>query len=195
MTEPFSDVYRRNLWNGVESRSGPGSGPAATARLAAELLLLVDRYEIDSVLDVGCGDAYWQPPLPGYVGIDVAPEAIERARARHPDRIYLEVDPRDLIPQAFDLVVVRDVIQHLSLADGVALLENVRRSGSKLLLASSYCGAENVDIESGVDAYSANLEVEPFALGPPLEIILDGYDYAVAGEIRDPGKVLGLWRL
>lgn len=195
MTEPFSDVYRRNLWNGVESRSGPGSGPVATARLAAELLLLVDRYEIESVLDIGCGDAYWQPPLPGYLGVDVAPEAISIARTRHPDRYYLVDDFRDRIPGAFDLVIVRDVIQHLSLADGVELLENVRRSGSAWLLASTYRNGENVDIESGVDAYSANLETRPFSLGYPIETIPDGYDYAVAGETRDPSKVLGLWRL
>ena len=79
----FEDIYRINAWNGVESKSGPGSGPVATAHVAAAIVELVDELGARSVLDAACGDGYWMPDLPGYTGIDIAPEAIRIAQRRH----------------------------------------------------------------------------------------------------------------
>ncbi len=190
----FADIYRHNRWNGVESRSGPGSGSAATARLREELVTLVQELGVRSVLDAACGDGYWMPDLPGYVGIDVAPEAIRRAQARHPDRRYAVGDVRFLPLPAFDLVISRDAMQHLPLADVTAILAAIRSSGSRWLLASTYVGGQNVDVRAG-QFYCPDLTAEPFALGDPDRLIPDGYDYATPGVIRDPQKFLGLWRL
>lgn len=194
MTEVFSEIYRRNLWNGVESRSGPGSGSAATDLLVPELLALVDELGVRSVLDVACGDGFWMPDLPNYLGIDVAPEAIRLATERHPDRAYRIGDVRDLQLEAFDLVIFRDALQHLSFVDGQAALDAIRATGSTWLLASTYVGGENIDIETG-DCFSPDLEDEPFSLGPPVRLIIDGFTYHDRGTIRDPRKMLGLWRL
>jgi SAM-dependent methyltransferase len=110
----FSDIYRMNAWQGDESLSGPGSGSTATAHLAADIVAMVAELDIRSVLDVACGDGYWMPDLPGYTGIDVAPEAIELARARHPERRYLVGSAATVrLPRA-DLVIFRDALQHLS---------------------------------------------------------------------------------
>ena len=74
-------IYTENIWHGVESLSGPGSGSAATRHVAPAIVSLVERYGITSVLDVGCGDGFWMPDLPGYIGLDVSPVAIERGPA------------------------------------------------------------------------------------------------------------------
>jgi SAM-dependent methyltransferase len=186
----FDRIYRENLWNGVESRSGPGSGPVATRRVALALRSLVDNGEIASVLDVGCGDGYWMPDLPGYVGYDASREAIRMSRRRHPDRRYTNVWPTG----TFDLVICRDVMQHLPLADGVELLARIRATGSRLLLASTYVGGDNIDIAAG-EAYSPDLTAEPFGLPEPDAAIFDGYHYHETPELRDERKHLGLWRL
>jgi SAM-dependent methyltransferase len=186
----FDRIYRENLWNGVESRSGPGSGPVATRRVALALRSLVDNGEIASVLDVGCGDGYWMPDLPGYVGYDASREAIRMSRRRHPDRRYTNVWPTG----TFDLVICRDVMQHLPLADGVELLARIRATGSRLLLASTYVGGDNIDIAPG-EAYSPDLTAEPFGLPEPDAAIFDGYHYHETPELRDERKHLGLWRL
>lgn len=186
----FDRIYRDNLWRGAESRSGPGSGFAATTNIASALVTLVAELAVTSVLDVGCGDGLWMPDLPGYVGIDVSEEALRLARRNHPDRQY---EPWSE-PGRFDLVIVRDAIQHLPLAEGVALLEAVSLSGSAWLLASTYHGGDNIDITSG-DSYSPDLEVAPFSLGQPERVIFDGYTYHDASAVRDPRKHLGLWPL
>lgn len=194
MTGVFDRIYRDNVWNGVESRSGPGSDTAATARVAPAILALVDELGISSVLDVACGDGYWMPPLPGYLGIDVAGEAIARSRRRHPDRDYLVGNVAAIAPRPFDLVIFRDAMQHLPLGDGLAALEAIRASGSRWLLASTYVGGENVDVGVG-DCYSPDLAVAPFSLGPPERLIFDGYRYDDPDAARDPRKHLGLWPL
>lgn len=199
MTSVFSRVYQTNAWNGRESLSGPGSGYAATAHVGPAIVALVAELGVASVLDAACGDGLWMPELPGYVGIDVAPEAIHRARRNHPGRCYLVGDARALtMPPAtllpVDLVILRDAIQHLSFADGIATLNAIRSSGARWLLASTYVGGENVDIVTG-EHYSPDLNAAPFSMGEPLRLIPDGYSYHDPALIRDRRKMLGLWAL
>jgi SAM-dependent methyltransferase len=186
----FDRIYRDNLWNGVESRSGPGSGDAATAHLARNLAVLVQRLDIESVLDVGCGDGRWVPDLPGYLGYDASIEAVRLARQNHPGRQYGNVLP----VRSFDLVICRDAMQHDSLREGARLLAAIRATGSTWLLASTFVGGENVNIQTG-DAYSPDLTAPPFSLGQPDLLIFDGFGYEDADAIRDARKHLGLWRL
>lgn len=190
----FSRIYRANAWNGVESLSGPGSGSAATGPVATALRELVAELGITSVLDAACGDGWWMPDLPGYVGVDVAPEAIRRSRRRHPNRLYRVGDFATMPLPRFDLVIVRDVLQHLSLAHGAAAIDALRRTGSRWLLASTYTGGANVDIADG-DCYAPDLEAAPFDLGPPARRIFDGYAYHEGGGVRDERKHLALWAL
>lgn len=187
----FDQIYRDNLWNGVESLSGPGSGDLATRMIPAELSFITERYRITSVLDVGCGDGYWMPDMPGYVGLDASLIALDLARERHPDREYVETWPEG---RRFDLIIVRDVIQHIPLADGLRVIERVRDSMPRFMLASTYVGGLNINIEIG-DAYSPDLQREPFNLPEPVYWIFDGYHYHETDEPRDPTKYLALWAI
>lgn len=189
----FSDIYRGNRWNGTETRSGPGSSLAPTHRISAAIVALVAELGITSVLDAACGEGFWQPDLPGYLGIDVAPEATEAARRNHPDREYRVADVAGGCPRA-DLVICRDAMQHLSLADGLALLSAIRASGSPWLLASTYVDGENVAVRTG-GFFRPDLEAGPFGMPPALRLYHDGLDYRTGDTLRDRGKMLGLWRL
>jgi 2-polyprenyl-3-methyl-5-hydroxy-6-metoxy-1,4-benzoquinol methylase len=193
----FSRIYQHNEWNGVETRSGPGSHREPTRRVADAIVQLVEQYGITSVLDVGCGEGSWMPDLPGYVGIDVAPEAIEAAKRNHPERKYWLMDwalDGTEMPTYFDLVIVRDVVQHLSVDDALRMFASVLMMKPKYLLASTYVGGQNVDIETG-NAYSPDLTAKPFNMTQPELLIHDGYEYHDGDRLRDPAKMLGLWRL
>lgn len=190
----FSDIYRENRWNGVESRSGPGSGEAATVHLRKAIAELVENLGVRTVLDVGCGDGYWMPDLPGYTGIDVAPEAIRLARKRHPERRYLVGSVSTIKLPRVDLVITRDAMQHMSFRDGLDALARIIESGPGWLLASTYVGGLNEDIVTG-SAYSPDLSAEPFNLGRPVSMIFDGYTYHDADAVRDNRKHLGLWHI
>lgn len=194
MSSVFDRIYERNAWHGRESLSGPGSGTASTTRLVPELLSLVARTGARSVLDAACGDGFWMPDLPGYIGIDLVSAAVERARARRPDRDLRVADiRRDALPAA-DLVILRDALQHLPIADARAALANIARSGSRWLLASTYEGGANVDVADGGD-WCPDLQASPFDLPAPVARIFDGWGWEDPDELRDARKWLGLWPL
>lgn len=187
----FSRIYARNLWHGTESPAGPGSTSVATQALARELPGLMQHYGWRSILDAGCNDSNWMPPLPGYVGVDVVPAAIEKATTIHPDREYLVADiTTDRLPRC-DVVFCRDALQHLSFADGLAALANFRRSGALWIITSTHQKVTNRNIRTGAH-YEINIQEPPFAFLEPEWLIADGtWDSGV----RYPHKAIGLWAL
>lgn len=192
----FEAIYRSNGWQGSESLSGPGSGFVPTEPIVRALELVIWVTGAQSVLNIGCGDDVWSPELPGYLGIDVAPTAIARAQAAHPERSYRVHDARKLdgMPSA-DLAICRDVLQHCSYRDARAIVA-IARSRSRWQLFSTYlhrAGESNHNIRTG-DYYSPDLTAAPFTLAQPELLIFDGWDYGKPGRVRDPSKYLGLWR-
>lgn len=195
MTAPvFDRIYRSNAWHGVESRSGPGSGSASTCRVAGAIVQLVAELGVASVLDAACGDGFWMPDLPGYVGVDVSREAIRLARARRPDREYIVGDVATIALPRRELVFTRDAMQHLSLHDAATALASIRATMPRWLLASTYVGGRNIDVPTG-SYFEPDLTAEPFGLGKPERMIFDGWSWEEPVTVRDPRKHLGLWRL
>ena len=92
---------------------------------------------------------------------------------------------RDELPKA-DVVICREVLFHLSFADGRRLLENVRRSGAIYLLTTSEESTFiNSDIRSG-DYRPLNLRKKPFGLLVPIATIDDGSVMST--------RYMGLWK-
>ncbi len=113
------------------------------------LSALVDLVEIHHgsgpVLEVGCGTGRGYEALmrrlvlrpQGYVGVDVTPAMVERARAHYPEADLREGDVFDLpfADAAFGSVVCADVLQHLpELERPVAEMLRVAREHVFLLL-------------------------------------------------------------
>lgn len=189
--QAFAEIWAQNAWNGTETNAGPGSTLAATRELREQIPRIIADLGVSSVLDAGCADSWWMPELPGYVGVDIIPDAISHASERHPERTYLVADIcSDELPPC-EAVICRDAIQHLSLRDGCAALNNFRRSGAKWLIASTHEGTTNVDVESG-GYYQSNLEAEPFWLTDPIEVLSDG---VWESGVRYPHKRLKVWEL
>ena len=140
-----------------KSASGSGSElGAATAPSARLLKLAISAHGCTSVMDVPCGDANWQfsswemDSLPVYVGLDVVPELIalvKRRFAHHANKAFATWDvTRCALPQIHmggrstpaDLVQVRDLLQHLSLANAKAAVRSVFAHGPRFVLATTY---------------------------------------------------------
>lgn len=163
--------------------------------LRSELPKLIRKFRIGTLLDAGCNEALWMPEDLGceYLGVDIVPGAIVAARHRHPgERFTFEVADivSDDLPSC-DMVLCRDVLQHLSWADGQAALSNFKRTGAHWLVASSHVGDANHDIVTG-DWYPINLQAEPWNFSSPEWRLADG---AWADEEPWPHKILGMWPL
>ena len=64
--------------------------------------------------------------------------------------------------QPFDLVHVRDVIQHMNLSQGVQYMCNVLKSGAKVLITTTFPIGFNVD-SAEWEGYPNDLSSEPFS--------------------------------
>jgi predicted 2-oxoglutarate/Fe(II)-dependent dioxygenase YbiX len=141
-----------------------------TAKLRKELAYLLERYDIKSILDIPCGDFSWMKEVNkdgiDYTGADSNATLIAQNRAAHPGTRFELMDVTHSTLPKVDLVIVRDCLGHFSNANAIKAIENIQRSGSKYLLATSFTklGA-NTDIADG-SWRSIHLMVPPFRLKP-----------------------------
>lgn len=170
LSEVFDRIYQEDRWHGGPSRSGPGSGDQEIAELAPTLAEMIAELGVTSVLDIGCGEGYWMPDLPGYVGIDVSEEALRVARERHPDRDYRHDDGPY---PGVDAAICRTVIQHLSYVSGLSILERVRTANIRYFIATTYPNGHNQDLSDGNEGYWVNMRQPPFSLREPLATLRD----------------------
>jgi len=130
------------------------------------------------------------PDLPGYIGIDIVPEAVQAAAERFPGRTYHVGDICTAELPRCDVIVARDVLAHLSNAEVLKALGNFRRSGPIWLCATTFEGSDNTRDTRAGGYHEYDLEAPPFALGRPWLVIEDGY---WEDELIYPTKYLGVW--
>ncbi|SMO76464.1 class I SAM-dependent methyltransferase [Fodinibius sediminis] len=198
MQETFSEIHHNNHWQGAESVSGEGSSRSQTDKLARKLPELLKDYDIDSMLDLPCGDFSWMKhlalPLTSYIGADIVPELIAENKRRYgsEQRSFVMLDlTADPLP-ATDLLFCRDCLVHFSYADIHKALANIRSHAIGYLLTTTFPSCEsNEDITTG-DWRPLNLQAEPFNLPEPLMIIREDCTEG-KGLYRD--KSLALWKI
>ena len=178
----FEQIYAANLWQDAESRSGRGSGLAATEKIRAGLADTIDRMSIRSMVDAPCGDFYWLSKLDlgqrldWYVGLDIVPQLIAHNKeAWGAHRISFELaDLAKRIPPQADLILCRHLLIHLPLEDCVRVLRNFQRSGSRLLLITNQPHIErNEEILFTGSFRPVNLLLPPFNFPQPLRSLDD----------------------
>jgi hypothetical protein len=168
--EKFTEIYENNLWCSPESVSGGGSEMQNTKVIRKELPVLIQKFNIKSILDLPCGDYNWMKSVDlsnvSYIGADIVEPLIKKNK-----ELYNEIDFRlldltkDILPKV-DLIFVRDCLGHLSNDNVLLALKNCKESGSKYLLATSFTKWDfNPDIKDG-GWKCINLMISPFNLNP-----------------------------
>ena len=117
MEESFSKIYSKNIWGGG---SGSGSKMTRNNKKYIEILQgILAKYEIKTICDIGCGDWEFSQFIDfgerEYLGIDCVLSVIEEDRERFKgDTIRFEHKTigDDYIPEGYDLIIIKDVIQH-----------------------------------------------------------------------------------
>lgn len=168
--EIFTKIYEENLWSSSESKSGPGSEMKNTEVIRRELPVLFKKFEIKSMLDIPCGDFNWMSTINldniKYIGADIVDSLINNNTRRYRKMEFKVLDIiNDDLPKV-DLVFVRDCLGHLSNENVLKALDNIAKSGSKYLLATSFTKWDkNPDIIDG-GWKCINLMIPPFSLTP-----------------------------
>ncbi len=184
LIQRFNDIYEKNLWGSQESVSGSGSELSSTKKLREELPFLFAKYNIKSMLDIPCGDFNWMKEVDlsnvDYIGADIVPTIIDINKSKYPNFKFEVMDITTSSLPKVDLIFVRDCLGHLSDQNVLKAIENIKASGSKYLLTTSFTKWNyNSNIEDG-GWRCINLLIHPFKLKPQYLINEDckeGYPY------------------
>lgn len=203
--EIFRCIYQTNAWLDPSTRSGPGSNMVQTAVIREALPKILKTLGARSLLDLPCGDIFWINTLDlsfldNYYGADIVPEIIEENNTRHRtgNREFMVLDViKDELPQA-DVILCRDCLPHLTYRDIFSALNNMKRSGAKYLIMSTYTSrTQNNDLTASNMLHlwryrELNFEIAPFNFPKPLVVINEG-NTENGGTLTD--KSLAVWRM
>jgi len=167
LAETFTRIYESGVWaeGGWDGKpcSGPGSNGLYLERYCQMVKGQIEKLEVSSMADLGCGDCNVGKVLAdmvaSYTGVDISAHVVVRnTQAYASDRIRFvrgdltaDLSAGDLPPA--DMAVVRQVLQHLSNAEVQLALQNIRRTYPLVLITEHvYVGPSlkpNVDIHHG----------------------------------------------
>jgi hypothetical protein len=197
MEKTFEAIFRHNLWNCPESASGWGSTLKNTEDIRKKLPCLVKKLAAKTFLDLACGDFNWMKEIDlevsTYLGADVVDSICEknmRNYAQH-NRFFRRLDlTKDILPKV-DIILCRDALVHLSFSDICKAISNIKKSGSRYLLITTYPNVEvNFEICTG-GWRPLNLQKPPLNWSEPTQLIEDSEEIG----LPDWGKHLGLWEV
>ena len=96
----------------------------------------------------------------------------------------------------FDAILLRDVLVHLPEKYVLEVLDKLKKSGIKYLIATDFSELENnIDIESFGLWRPINLEIKPFNLGEPVYRIKEENQMYRWHDICKQDKELNIWKL
>lgn len=185
LIEGAHDFYAQNVKSRIESVSGCGSFLKNTKEIRGFISSVIIKYSIKSIADCPCGDWNWMQYVDltdiNYTGLDVVQPLVQANNTlygksninfRH-FNILTEIPPRA------DLLICRDLLFHLNLADQKIAAENLKKSGSRLIMTTTFPWiTENAELQprelmAGWGYRHINAELEPLAFKNPVDEVTE----------------------
>jgi 2-polyprenyl-3-methyl-5-hydroxy-6-metoxy-1,4-benzoquinol methylase len=166
--EVFSKIYKEDLWHGG---SGAGSKIENVKEYVDILQKYIDKPEIKTVLDLGCGDWQFSKFLDlssvSYLGVDVVESVVESNKNSY-SASNIEFISHDIttyeIPKV-DLIICKDVLQHLCNKDVIDILIKIVKSSKFSLVTNDFTSEDSVNRDINNGSYRClDLSLSPFNL-------------------------------
>jgi SAM-dependent methyltransferase len=134
--EVFTHIYTTKLWGTNEHGEGISGGGSTLdqTKLYREFLqTFLREHNIHSVVDVGCGDWTFSKAIDwtgiAYIGYDVVGFLIDKNNAKYGTQSiqFIKGDATATDLPAADLLICKDVLQHLPNADIAKFLRQLRK--------------------------------------------------------------------
>lgn len=198
METVFNDIYQKNCWySHNRHKSGSGADDIQTFKIREKIPELVKEFNIKSFLDCPCGDINYMKKIfdhiPNYTGADIVQNLIDEHKKNFPTKSFIKLNIcEDTIPK-HDLILCRDVLVHFKFNDTMKTINNIKKSGCKYLLTTTFPTRINFEISNiGHDWYPINLEDKPFNFPHPIRFI---NELCTEGNGIWSDKSLGLWEV
>jgi hypothetical protein len=105
-----------------------------------------------------------------YIGADIVDDIIKLCGEQYPFEFKVMDIINTPLPKV-DMILSRDCLVHLPYSEIIKALTNIKKSGSKYLLTTSFPNHDNSDIAIIGHWRALNLQKEPFSLCEPLAVI------------------------
>lgn len=151
MMKIFSKIYKESTWG---NGSGPGSSESYTVQYRSYLAGFIMSRQVKTVLDIGCGD--WQfshlmdwesLSVEQYLGLDCVESVIDENITKYKSTCVnfrlLDITENDVPETAcgnskWDLIILKDVVQHWPSSTIKNTLEKLRGYCKYILLTNCY---------------------------------------------------------
>lgn len=194
--EIFTEIENKNVWQESESISGIGSTLVQTSKIIDEIPKIITELNTETIFDIPCGDFNWFQKINldslTYCGGDIVNKIITQniQKYKRKNINFINFNLLEEIPRKFDIIFCRDCLVHFSINDIYTALKNIKKSGSKYLMMTTFPEEENnSDITTG-GWRPLNFEMEPFNFPKPIFMINEDCT-EMDGAFRD--KSLGVW--
>ena len=183
----FKSKHWRDYNNPIknESISGLGSDLSVTKKIIDELNIFIKEKNINSILDVACGDFNWIKFLIiknskiKYHGLEIVDKIVKNNKTLYSNsNVTFKCSDvvNDNLPQNYDLVILRDFFIHIKNDDIFNMLSKIKFSKCKYFAITNYPNVkENIDVKGYGHHRYINIEISPFNLNNSFYKI-DDYD-------------------
>ena len=176
----FNNIYKNGIWNSNRSDiplSGPGSSIENTIKFRNTLDAFCKLHNIESIVDIGCGDLTWMPQMDifktiKYTGIDIVESLISAHSIKYPQHTFIHMDAVMSQPPNADLVIIRDVLFHLKHEEILDLFKHINGK-YKYYVLTSCSNIINTNILNKYNFHEVNLNIEPFNFNRPSQSIYE----------------------
>lgn len=176
----FSRIYETAEWGEahageIKGSSGSGSDPKNASPYLEYLQTFLEQHPITTVVDLGCGD--WQLGKMinwdniNYLGIDVVESLINQNRERYSKNNieFVKADGADYELPSADLLICKDVLQHLPFRD-------------ILKIKMQFCKFKYCLIVNDVDPCSYTAENHDIQRGGYRKLDMTGSPFFISGD-------------
>ena len=179
----FTSIFKSKHWAHGDlpdeyiSVSGHGSNinSEQSNNLIYSLVEFIKKNNINSILDMPCGDFLWmnkllkQIEIRNYLGLDIVEEIIDQNIKLYENK-HIRFKSCDIVDfetsEDFDLVLMRDFFIHTNNEDIKRILMNIKKMNIKYFAFENYSVSKNVDVVPGKHR-KINLKLDPFNLKEP----------------------------
>lgn len=181
----------------VDAAFDPTTNPENVG-IADALAVIIDRYNVTTITDLGCGDCVWLPillekfPIITYVGYEKSPELVNKAKltlAKYKNASVQQMDPTTVTTCTSDLVISRNLFSTLPYSLIRSTIRNCSKFDSKQFAFGVFTTSKNLDIRPG-ENFKIDLEGDPFNMSPAY-IAPEGVNGARKFFVYDMAQIKG----